>query len=129
MHRTRRTPKCATALVLDMSGSMRYGGQYVACKKMALALDGLIRSEYPGDFLQFVEMDTLARLRRPGEIVDLMPKVVSIHDPVVRLRADMSDPKITELDLPLHFTNIQRALRCRDRCLRRRTPRTGRSSC
>ncbi|MGA1516846.1 MAG: hypothetical protein ACO396_03640 [Phycisphaerales bacterium] len=110
VHRTRRTPKCATALVLDMSGSMRYGGQYVACKKMALALDGLIRSEYPGDFLQVVEMDTLARLRRPGEIVELMPKPVSIHDPVVRLRADMSDPRITELDLPLHFTNIQRAL-------------------
>ena len=110
VHRTRRTPKCATALVLDMSGSMRSGGQYVACKKMALALDGLIRSEYPGDFLQVVEMDTLARLRRPGEIVELMPKPVSIHDPVVRLRADMSDPKITELDLPLHFTNIQRAL-------------------
>ena len=110
VHRTRRTPKCATALVLDMSGSMRYGGQYIACKKMALALDGLIRSEYPGDFLQVVEMDTLARLRRPGEIVELMPKIVSIHDPVVRLRADMSDPEITELDLPLHFTNIQRAL-------------------
>ena len=110
VHRTRRTPKCATALVLDMSGSMRSGGQYVACKKMALALDGLIRSEYPGDFMQVVEMDTLARLRRPGEIVELMPKPVSIHDPVVRLRADMSDPKITELDLPLHFTNIQRAL-------------------
>ena len=39
-----------------------------------------------------------------------MPKPVTIHEPVVRLRADMSDPAIGELDLPLHFTNIQRAL-------------------
>ena len=110
VHRTRRTPKCATALILDMSGSMRYGGQYIACKKMALALDGLIRSEYPGDFLQAIEMYTLARLRRSGEIIEMLPKMVSINDPVVRLRADMSDPSITELDLPLHFTNIQRSL-------------------
>ncbi|MDI9402668.1 MAG: hypothetical protein QM516_02245 [Limnohabitans sp.] len=110
VHRTRRTPKCATALILDMSGSMRYGGQYIACKKMALALDALIRSEYPGDFLQAIEMYTLAKLRPAGEIVEMLPKPVSINDPVVRLRADMSDPEIGELDLPLHFTNIQRAL-------------------
>lgn len=110
VHRTRNTPKCATALILDMSGSMRYGGQFVACKRMALALDGLIRSEYPGDRLECIEMYTLARRIPPGEIATLMPKPVSIFDPVVRLRADLSDPEITELDLPLHFTNIHRAL-------------------
>ena len=110
VHRTRRAPKCATALILDMSGSMRYGGQYIACKKMALALDGLIRSEYPGDFLQAIEMYTVAKMRPAGEIVEMLPTMVSINDPVVRLRADMSDPEISERDLPLHFTNIQRAL-------------------
>ncbi len=88
VHRTRRSPKCATALILDMSGSMRYGGQYIACKKMALALDALIRSEYPGDILHVIEMYTLARMRRPGEIIELMPKPVSIGDPVVGRRAD-----------------------------------------
>ena len=110
VHRTRQQPKCATAVIMDMSGSMRHGGQYVQAKRMALALDGLIRSEYPGDFLQFIEMYTLARLRAPGEVATIMPKPVTIHEPVVRLRADMSDPEITEMDLPLHFTNIQRAL-------------------
>jgi uncharacterized protein with von Willebrand factor type A (vWA) domain len=110
IHRTRNTPKCATAMILDMSGSMRYGGQYIAVKKMALALDGLIRREYPGDHLEFIEMYTLAKRRAAGEIVELMPKPVTIHEPIVRLRADMSDPTITELDLPLHFTNIQRSL-------------------
>jgi uncharacterized protein with von Willebrand factor type A (vWA) domain len=110
VHRTRQQPRCATAVILDMSGSMRHGGQYVQAKRMALALDGLIRSEYPGDFLQFIEMYTVARLRAPGDIAGIMPKPVTIHQPVVRLRADMSDPGITEMDLPLHFTNIQRSL-------------------
>jgi len=110
VHRTRQQPKCATAVIMDMSGSMRHGGQYVQAKRMAMALDGLIRSEYPGDFLQFIEMYTVARLRSPGEVPGIMPKPVTIHEPVVRLRADMSDPEITEMDLPLHFTNIQRAL-------------------
>ncbi len=110
VHRTRQQPKCATAVILDMSGSMRHGGQYVQAKRMALALDGLIRSEYPGDFLQCIEMYTVARLRNSGEIAGIMPKPVTIHQPVVRLRADMSDPGITEMDLPLHFTNIQRSL-------------------
>ena len=110
VHRTRNTPKCATAVLLDMSGSMRYSGLYVDVKRMGLALDGLIRREYPGDYLQFVEMYTFAKPRSPGEIAGLLPKPVLIYDPVVRLRADMSDPKVTELDIPPHFTNIQHAL-------------------
>jgi uncharacterized protein with von Willebrand factor type A (vWA) domain len=117
IHRTRNTPKCATAMILDMSGSMRYGGQYIAVKKMSLALDGLIRREYPGDHLEFIEMYTLAKRRSAGEIAELMPKPVSIREPVVRLRADLSDPTITELDLPLHFTNIQRSLELARRLL------------
>ena len=60
---TRNKPKCATVVLLDMSGSMRYDGQYVNVKRMGLALDGLIRSEYPGDFLQFIEMYTFAKPR------------------------------------------------------------------
>jgi uncharacterized protein with von Willebrand factor type A (vWA) domain len=40
VHRTRNTPKCATTVVLDMSGSMRYGGLHVSVKRMALALQG-----------------------------------------------------------------------------------------
>ena len=51
---------------MDMSGSMRYDGQYINVKRMALALDGLIRREYPGDFLQFIEMFTFAKPRHVG---------------------------------------------------------------
>lgn len=110
IHRTRNTPKCATAVVLDMSGSMRYGGSYINVKRMALALDGLIRREFPGDFLQFIEMFSVAQPRAAGDIVSLLPKPVTIFDPVVRLRADLSRSDISVDDLPPHFTNIQHGL-------------------
>jgi uncharacterized protein with von Willebrand factor type A (vWA) domain len=109
--KTRNSPKCATVVVMDMSGSMRQDGQYINVKRMALALQGLISSEYPGDFLRFIEMYSFAKLRPAGQIIDLMPKPVTIHNPVVRLKADMSDPRISEVDIPPHFTNIQHALR------------------
>jgi uncharacterized protein with von Willebrand factor type A (vWA) domain len=110
IHRTRNNPKCATAVLLDMSGSMRYDGQYINVKRMGLALDGLIRSEYPGDFLQFIEMYTFAKPRRISEVAALMPKPVTIYDPVVNLAADMSNPRISEHQVPPHFTNIQHGL-------------------
>ncbi len=110
IHSTRNKPKCATAVLLDMSGSMRYDGLYMDVKRMALALEGLIRREYPGDFLQFIEMYTVAKPRAIGEIASLLPKPVTLYDPIVRLFADMSKPNITEQDLPPHFTNIQHGL-------------------
>ena len=36
---------------------------------------------------------------------------MSIFQSVVRLRADLGDPNVSELRLPQHFTNIQHALR------------------
>lgn len=110
IHETRNTPKAATSVLLDMSGSMRYDGQYINVKRMALALDGLIRSEYPGDFLQFIEMYTFAKVKHVSEVPKLMPKPVTIYNPVVRLTADLSNPKVSEYDIPWHFTNIQHAL-------------------
>jgi uncharacterized protein with von Willebrand factor type A (vWA) domain len=110
IHRTRNNPKCATVVLLDMSGSMRIDGQYINVKRMGLALDGLIRTEYPGDFLQFVEIYTFAKPRHISEVPTLMYKPVTVFSPVVRLSYDMSNPKISELQVPPHFTNIQHGL-------------------
>ncbi len=117
VHRTRNTPKCATVVIMDMSGSMRYDGQYMNVKRMALALDGLISSEFPGDYLNFIEMATFGRQCPRGEIVELMPKPVTIHDPVVQFRVDMSDEDVSEHLLPPHFTNIQHSLQMSRRFL------------
>jgi uncharacterized protein with von Willebrand factor type A (vWA) domain len=110
IQRTRNNPKCATAVLLDMSGSMRYGGQYINVKRMGLALAGLIRSEYPGDFLQFLELYSFAKPRHFSEIASLMPKPVTVFDPVVWIKADMSNPDISDFQVPPHFTNIQHGL-------------------
>jgi uncharacterized protein with von Willebrand factor type A (vWA) domain len=110
VHRTRNTPKCATCVLMDMSGSMRYDGQYINVKRMALALEGLIRRDYPGDWLRFVEMYTFAKLVEPGRIVNVMPKPVTVYDSVVRLKADMSRDDVSEFQIPPHFTNIQHGL-------------------
>ncbi len=117
IHTTKVNPKAATCVLLDMSGSMRYDGMYVNVKRMGLALDGLIRGEYPGDFLQFIEMYTFAKPRHVSEIPHIMPKPVTIFSPVVRLKADMSDPDRSELAIHPHFTNIQHALQTARRFL------------
>ena len=111
IHRTRNNPKAATVIVMDMSGSMRYDGQYINVKRMAMAMVGLIRSEYPGDYLNFIEMYTFGKLRRQGEIIELMPKPVTVHDPFVQLKVDMSRPEVSEHMVHQHFTNIQHSLK------------------
>lgn len=117
IHKTRNNPKCATVVLMDMSGSMRHEGLYINTKRMGLAMQGLIRSEYAGDYLQFIEIYSLARRLAPSELVTLMPKPVTIWDPVVRLKADMSDPDISEMMIPPHFTNIQHGLQLARKCL------------
>jgi uncharacterized protein with von Willebrand factor type A (vWA) domain len=117
IHRTRNNPKAATVVIMDMSGSMRYDGQYINVKRMALALDGLIRSEYPGDYLGFVEMYSFAKVRTAAEIIEMMPKPVTLHQPVVQLRFDMSSPRASEHMVHPHFTNMQHALNLARRLL------------
>lgn len=111
IHQTRNNPKCATCIIMDMSGSMRHGGLYIDAKRMAMAMDGLIRREYPGDFLQFLEMATFAKPRHISQVPELLPKMPTIYDPVVRLRVDMSREDVTESIIPPHFTNIQHSFK------------------
>lgn len=118
VHKTRNTPKCATCVLMDMSGSMRYDGQYINVKRMALTLQGLVRSEYPGDFLRFFEVASFARPVEAGRVVHLMPKPVTVSNPVVRLKADMADDRVSEAMVPPHFTNLQHGLRLARQALR-----------
>lgn len=110
IHRTKNNPRCATVVLMDMSGSMRYDSQYINVKRMALALQGLITGDYPGDYLQFLELYSFAKRVAPGDLITLLPKIPTITDPVVRLRADMSREDLPESAIPPHFTNIQHGL-------------------
>jgi len=77
----------ATVLCLDMSWSMSWEGRFGAAKKVAMALETLIRTRYPRDFFGLVGFFTRALELKPKDL----PEVSwNIGDP---------------------FTNLQHALR------------------
>ncbi|MBI4287888.1 MAG: VWA domain-containing protein [Chloroflexi bacterium] len=53
--------RCTTVLMLDMSWSMFLRGKFTAAKKVALALDSLIRTQFPRDSLYLVVFSEYAR--------------------------------------------------------------------
>jgi uncharacterized protein with von Willebrand factor type A (vWA) domain len=59
--RTEELTRSATVLMLDMSLSMPMRGNFEAAKRVTVALDGLIRSQYPKDSLYIVGFSSFAR--------------------------------------------------------------------
>jgi uncharacterized protein with von Willebrand factor type A (vWA) domain len=51
VYRTETLTQCSTVIMLDMSYSMLHGGRFQAGRKVALALDSLIRTKFPRDVL------------------------------------------------------------------------------
>lgn len=95
VHKVERTSKFSTALLIDMSWSMAWGGKFTAAKKVAMALEHLIRTQYPSDQLHLVGFFTYA--------IQLKPK----------------DLPFVNLNHIEPFTNIQDALRLATRLLER----------
>jgi uncharacterized protein with von Willebrand factor type A (vWA) domain len=60
--------RSATVLLLDLSLSMPMRGNFQAAKQVAIALDGLIRSQYPKDSLHIVGFSSYARRIRKEEL-------------------------------------------------------------
>ncbi|MHB1501565.1 MAG: vWA domain-containing protein [Candidatus Dormibacteria bacterium] len=69
--RSDREVQSSTVLMLDMSRSMPLRGYFYAAKKMALALDSLIRTQFPRDSLYVVGFSDYAREVSPGELARL----------------------------------------------------------
>ena len=86
VYKSERSARSATVLMLDLSLSMSVKDNFYAAKHVALALDGLIRSQFPGDTLHIVGFSSYAREIKKEELVSL--------------RLDQSDP----------YTNIQHGL-------------------
>ena len=116
MHLHEGTTSCSTVVLLDMSGSMMRQGRFLAAKKVALAMQALVRGRFPQDTLDFVGFYSGAA-RIPETLLPLaMPKPVTIYDYEVRLRV-----KIDEIDqAPQHFTNLHLGLQMARRLLKRR---------
>ena len=107
---------CATVVLLDISGSMNRYGKYGQAKKVAMALQGLVRGRYQGDFLQVVGFYSYASPMTERELLYSAPKEVSIFDPRVHLRINLDQPPEF---VPQHFTNIQAGLQFARRVLKR----------
>jgi uncharacterized protein with von Willebrand factor type A (vWA) domain len=78
-----QSARSATVLMLDLSLSMSVHDNFYAAKHVALALDGLIRSQFPQDSLHIIGFSSYAREIKKEELATL--------------RLDQADP----------YTNIQ----------------------
>ncbi len=67
---TEALTSCATVIMLDMSYSMMHGGRFQAGRKIALALDTLIRSKFPKDELHVVAFSYLVATLKPQMLLD-----------------------------------------------------------
>lgn len=66
--RTESLTRAATVLMVDMSRSMLYNGCFLAAKKVALALDSLIRTQFPHDSLYLIGFSYLATILSPEDL-------------------------------------------------------------
>lgn len=96
VYESEHSTRAATILLLDMSWSMSWEGRFAAAKKVAMAMETLIRTMYPRDYFGIVGFFTRA--------VELKPKDLP------EATWNMGDP----------FTNLQDALHLGTELLERR---------
>jgi uncharacterized protein with von Willebrand factor type A (vWA) domain len=68
VHRTELSTQSSTVLMIDMSRSMMLRGLFFSAKKVAMALDSLIRGQFPRDNLYIVGFAYLAREMKPADL-------------------------------------------------------------
>lgn len=71
VHRTELLTQTSTVLLVDMSRSMLLRGCFLAAKKVAVALDTLIRTQFPRDHLSVIGFAYYAREIPPGSLAEL----------------------------------------------------------
>jgi uncharacterized protein with von Willebrand factor type A (vWA) domain len=108
VHETEYQASCATVVLIDMSGSMGRYGKYYTTKKVALALHGLVRGQYPQDSIKMVGFYTLASVLGERELLGSAPKPVGLYDSRVHLRLSLDKPLPRQVQ---HFTNIHAGLK------------------
>ena len=108
VHETEYQTRCATVVLIDMSGSMGRYGKYAMTKKVALALQAMVRAQYATDSLQMIGFYSFANLMTERELINSAPKPISMYDSRIHLRFDLDTP---HKRIPQHFTNIDAGLR------------------
>ena len=117
LHLHEGVTSCSTVVLLDMSGSMMRYGRFLSAKKVAMAMQSLVRSSFPQDSIDFVGFYSGANKIPEIALPLTMPKQVTIYDYQVRLKVP-----IEQLDkAPQHFTNLHMGLQLARRILRKRS--------
>jgi len=107
---------CSTVVLLDMSGSMMRYNRFLAAKKVAMAMQALVRGRFPQDSIDFVGFYSGAAKIPEIALPLAMPKPVTIYESQVRLKVP-----IDKIDrAPQHFTNLHMGLQLARRILRKR---------
>jgi uncharacterized protein with von Willebrand factor type A (vWA) domain len=71
IEQTEQTVRSATVLMVDLSLSMPMRDNFLAAKKVAMALHSLISSRYPRDYLGLVGFSEVARVIEPRELPEV----------------------------------------------------------
>jgi uncharacterized protein with von Willebrand factor type A (vWA) domain len=71
VERTEQTTRANTVLMLDLSLSMPMRDNFLAAKKVAMALQSLISSQFPRDYLGVVGFSSVARELKPAELPEV----------------------------------------------------------
>jgi uncharacterized protein with von Willebrand factor type A (vWA) domain len=116
LHLHEGTTTCSTVVLLDMSGSMMRYGRFHSAKKVAMAMQALVRQKFPQDSVDFVGFYSGANKISEVALPLTMPKPVTIYDYQVRLKVPI--PKLDKA--PQHFTNLHMGLQLARRILRKR---------
>jgi Ca-activated chloride channel family protein len=116
LHLHEGVTSCSTVVLLDMSGSMMRYGRFLAAKKVAMAMQALVRQRFQQDSIDFVGFYSGASKITESQLPLAMPKPVTVYDYQVRLkvRADQLDKA------PQHFTNLHMGLQMARRILQKR---------
>jgi Ca-activated chloride channel family protein len=116
LHLHEGVTSCSTVVLLDMSGSMMRYGRFLSAKKVAMAMQAMIRQSFPQDSIDFVGFYSGAAKIPEVALPLAMPKPVTVYDYQVRLKVP-----IPQLDkAPQHFTNLHMGLQMARRVLRKR---------
>ncbi|MGE0794097.1 MAG: VWA domain-containing protein [Acidimicrobiia bacterium] len=71
IEQTEQTTRASTVLMLDVSLSMPMRDNFLAAKKVAMALHALIQSQFPRDFLGVVTFSKVARELKPEHLPEV----------------------------------------------------------
>jgi uncharacterized protein with von Willebrand factor type A (vWA) domain len=131
VRRQEHLTQTATVILIDMSGSMAWNNCFHAAKKVALALDNLVRSAFPHDTLEIVGFYTAAEEMKAADLPYVKPKSFGYNASLysdyydmlmgyIDVQLDYRDVVRGRTNVPQGFTNMQQGLRMAEQMLSKR---------